>query len=104
MFGLVVHFTCADAAAAAGFDRLAADTVALIREREPGTLVYAVHRIEGQPLARVFYELYRDHAAFDVHERQAHTRRFLVARNQFLAADPEVEFLTLQTGKGVGDD
>jgi quinol monooxygenase YgiN len=101
VFGLVVHFTCADEAAAAGFDQLATETVELIRRHEPGTLVYAVHRIEGHPRVRVFYELYRDRAAFDEHERQAHTRRFLISRNQYLAGEPTVEFLTLQVSKGV---
>src|SRR5215469_2402352 len=101
MFGLSVRFTCKDADSAAGFDELVAETVAQIREREPGTLVYAVHAVEGKPLQRVFYELYRDRAAFDAHEEQPHTRRMLAERGQFLAAT-EVDFLTLLTGKGTG--
>jgi len=32
-----------------------------------------------QPLQRIFYELYRDRAAFDEHESEPHTRRFLAA-------------------------
>ena len=70
-----------------------------IRQHEPGTLVYAVHTVEGQPLQRIFYELYRDRAAFDAHEQQEHTRRFLADREQYLAS-VEVDFLALQTGKG----
>ena len=66
-FGLVVRFTLKDGAAAA-FDRLTAETVTKIRAHEPGTLLYAVHRVEGQPQSRVFYELYRDRAVFDEHE------------------------------------
>jgi hypothetical protein len=31
--------------------------VALIGEREPGTLMYVVHEFEDVPAARVFYEL-----------------------------------------------
>ena len=31
---------------------------------EPGTLVYASRLVDGQPLQRIFYELYRDEAAF----------------------------------------
>jgi quinol monooxygenase YgiN len=99
MFGLCVRFTCRDPASAAGFDQLAAETVPQIREREPGTLVYAVHRVEGRPLERIFYELYQDRAAFDAHERQPHTRRFLAARGQFLESY-EVDFLSLLAGKG----
>jgi quinol monooxygenase YgiN len=99
MFGLSVRFTCRDMASAEAFDNLVAETVPRISQHEPGTLVYAVHAVEGKPLERIFYELYRDRAAFDAHERQPHTRRFLAAREQFLAA-VEVDFLTLQAGKG----
>jgi quinol monooxygenase YgiN len=99
MFGLSVRFTCKDADSAEGFDKLVAETVAQIRQREPGTLVYAVHAVEGRPLERFFYELYRDRAAFEAHEEQAHTRRMLAEREQYLSAK-EVDFLSLLTGKG----
>jgi quinol monooxygenase YgiN len=99
MFGLSVRFTCRDTASAETFDDLVAETVPQISQHEPGTLVYAVHAVDGKPLERIFYELYRDRAAFDAHERQPHTRRFLAAREQFLAS-VEVDFLTLQAGKG----
>jgi quinol monooxygenase YgiN len=99
MFGLSVRFTCHDADSAVGFDRLVAETVPEIKKHEAGTLVYAVHTVEGQPLQRIFYELYRDRAAFDAHEEQSHTRRFLAAREQYLAS-VSVDFLTLQIGKG----
>jgi quinol monooxygenase YgiN len=101
MFGLCVRFTCRDTDSAAGFDRLVAQTVPAIRKHELGTLVYAVHKVEGQPLQRIFYELYRDRGAFDAHEGQAHTRFFLTEREQYLAS-VEVDFLTLQVGKGTG--
>ena len=47
--------------------------------------MYAVHSVEGKPLQRIFYELYRDRAAFDAHEGQPHVRRFLDEREQYLA-------------------
>jgi quinol monooxygenase YgiN len=103
MFGLSVRFTCKDADSAQGFDKLVAETVTQIKQHEPGTLVYAVHTVEGQPLQRIFYELYRDRAAFDAHEGQPHTRRMLADREQFLVS-VEVDFLTLQVGKGTGHD
>ena len=102
MFGLSVRFTCKDADSAEGFDKLVAETVAEIRRHEPGTLVYAVHTAEGKPLERIFYELYRDRAAFEAHEASPHTRRYLEARGQYLAST-EVDWLTLQAGKGTGE-
>ena len=98
MFGLMVRFTCKDQASAEAFDQLVSQTIKKIRESEPGTLVYAAHRVEGQPLQRIFYELYQDRAAFDAHEEQEHTRRFLGARDDLLASI-EVDFLQLQAGK-----
>ncbi len=99
MFGLSVRFTCKDEVSAQAYDRLVAETVEGIRACEPGTLVYATHTVEGQPLQRIFYELYRDKAAFDAHEAAPHTRRYLAEREHYLAST-EVDRLTPQTGKG----
>jgi quinol monooxygenase YgiN len=99
MFGLVVRFQLQDGATA-DFDRLAKMTVSEIQQHEPGTLVYAVHEVEAEPNSRVFYELYRDRAAFDEHERQVHTRRFLTERERYLSGPPQVDFLALQTAAG----
>ncbi len=99
MFGLVVRFTLKDGATA-DFDRLMEMTVPEIHRHEPGTLVYAVHQVDGEPNTRIFYELYRDRAAFDEHERQEHTRRFLAERERYLSGPPQVDFLALQTAAG----
>jgi quinol monooxygenase YgiN len=99
MFGLCARFTCKDQTSAEAYDRLVAGTVEAIRTGEPGTLVYATHTVEGQPLQRIFYELYRDRAAFEAHETSPHTRHYLDQRDQYLAST-EVDWLTLQTGKG----
>ncbi len=101
MFGLVVRFTCKDEESAEAFDRLVAETLEGIKNREPGTLVYVSHLVEGEPLRRVFYELYADRAAFDAHEEQEHTKRFLVRREELLSS-VEVEWVTAQVGKGIG--
>ena len=96
-FALVVRFTVRPGAEA-GFDDLIARTAIGIREREPGTLVYACHQVQGAPRERIFYELYRDRAAFDAHEQQEHVRHFLAAREEFLEATA-VDFMTLADGK-----
>lgn len=101
MFGLSVRFKCKDQASAEAYDQLVAETVEAIKAHEPGTLVYASHLVEGQPLQRFFYELYRDEDAFHAHEAAPHTRRYLEKRDQYLAST-EVDWLTLQTGKGTG--
>jgi quinol monooxygenase YgiN len=101
MFGLCVRFTCKDEASAEAYDELVAETIEAIKAHESGTLIYASHLVNGQPLQRIFYELYRDESAFHAHEAAPHTRRYLDERGQYLAST-DVDWLTLQTGKGTG--
>jgi quinol monooxygenase YgiN len=96
-FALVVRFTVRPGAEAE-FDSLIARTAAAIRDREPGTLIYACHQVTGAPRQRIFYELYRDRTAFDAHERQEHVKHFLAARDALLEST-EVDWLTLADGK-----
>lgn len=98
-FGLVVRFTL-HPGAGEGFDRLVAETVEQIRAHEPGTLIYDCHQVADEPDQRIFYELYRDRAAFDEHERQEHIRRFHEARTEFVHATT-VDFLSPTTTKTV---
>ena len=98
MFALIVRFHCRDEAAASDFDALVTATTQKIREYEPGTLAYTVHRVDGEPLQRIFYELYRDRDAFNAHEAQEYVKEFLEARDSFITSH-EVDFLspTIQT-------
>ncbi|MEV6575510.1 antibiotic biosynthesis monooxygenase [Streptomyces sp. NPDC051577] len=98
-FGLVVRFSLRDQESAMAFDELCATTLEGVTGAEPGTLAYLVHVPVGEPLVRVFYELYADRAAFDVHEAQPHTKHFLAQRGRYLA-DVEVTFLDVVGGKG----
>ncbi len=100
MFALVVRFYLRDNEAAVSFDELVAETAPKIQSEEPGTLIYAVHKVKDAPLSRVFYELYENRDAFDTHEQQDHTKRFLAEREQYLTG-ARVEFLEPPTGKGV---
>jgi quinol monooxygenase YgiN len=82
-FGLVVRFTVRRGHERE-FDELVAATVAAIRQHEPGTLLYGVHTVEGEPRSRIFYELYQNAAAFQAHEDQPHVRHFLTQRDRLL--------------------
>ncbi|MFG2639261.1 putative quinol monooxygenase [Streptomyces sp. NPDC048362] len=96
-FGLFVRFTLREGTAEA-FDALVRETAAGIRAHEPGTLVYACHEVEGAPNQRAFFELYADHAAFEEHERQLHTRHFLTERDKYVEKT-EVDRLQPYAGK-----
>jgi quinol monooxygenase YgiN len=100
MFGLVVRFNL-KTGTGEQFDALTRDVVAAIRQAEPGTLIYACHAVEGDADARIFYELYRDRAAFEDHERAEHVNLFHEQKEQYLVGEPRVEFLNLHVGKGV---
>ncbi len=100
MFALVVRFDLKDEDAADAFDSLVSRTAEGIAQHEPGTLVYATHRVAGEPLARVFYEVYADREAFEEHERQPHTLTFLSDRENYVASS-RVEFLEDGPSKGL---
>jgi quinol monooxygenase YgiN len=100
MFALVVRFDCRDEAAATRFDQLTAEVVDQITTKEPGTLLYATHAIEGEPLARVFYEVYRDRDAFQAHEVADHVVRFHAEKDP-LVVGRRVEFLTPGSSTGL---
>lgn len=64
----------------AEFDRLAERAAEGVRMNEPDTLVYVIHVVPKAPLQRIVYEIYRNRAAFESHERQPHIRRFVADR------------------------
>ncbi|SDP25617.1 Quinol monooxygenase YgiN [Nakamurella panacisegetis] len=93
MFVLVVRFDLPDAAAAEAFDGLVRAAVPDILASEPGTLTYVPHAVLDEPLARVFYEVYRDKAAHAAHEDRPATAAFL-ARVRELQPVIRVEAMT----------
>lgn len=100
MYGLVARFDLKDTGAAEAFDALVAETRELIRTAEPGTLVYAINKVDDAPLSRIFYEVYADRAAFEAHEGTSHVKRFLAERERHIA-NVRVEFLTPVGGKNL---
>ena len=83
------------------FDALVQRTVESIRTMEPGTLVYATHASSDDPRQRIFYELYRDRAAFEAHEHYAHVRAFLADRLAHVES-VEVQFLDVLSAHALG--
>jgi quinol monooxygenase YgiN len=96
-FALVVRFTVRPGSEEL-FDRLTQETAAGVREHEYDTLIYACHAVDRSPRQRIFYELYRNKAAFERHEAQDHVQRFSAERAAMVEST-EVDVLTLQDGK-----
>ena len=103
MIVTLLRVECRDDAAAAEFDALTAKVFQRVSDHEPSTLVFASHGVEGQPLTRVFYEVYRDQAAANLHARGKPLRE-LLAREDSLVAGVQIQQLTLAQAKGLPPD
>jgi quinol monooxygenase YgiN len=73
------------------FDRVADEAAEQVRAQEPDTLVYVIHTVPKAPMQRIFYEIYRDRAAYERHEQQPYIKRFVTARRPFVLATNVIE-------------
>ena len=89
-YGRILIFTLLEDRVAE-FDRLAEDTAEHVRTGEPDTLVYVIHLVPNAPMQRIFYEIYRDRAAFDSHESQPYLQRFVAERRACVLATNVIE-------------
>jgi hypothetical protein len=62
-----------------------------VRANEPDTLVYVIHTVPKAPMQRIFYEVYRDRAAYEHHEQQSYVKRFVTARRPYVLATNVIE-------------
>jgi quinol monooxygenase YgiN len=84
-YGRLSIFTLLDDKVAE-FDRLAERASEGVRTTEPDTLVYVIHVVPKAPMQRIIYEIYRDRAAMESHERQPHIQRFAEDRKACVLA------------------
>ena len=89
-YGLIAIYTLLEDRVA-DFDRIADQTAEEVRTHEPDTLVYVIHTVPKAPMQRIFYEIYRDRAAYDRHEQQAYIKRFATARRPCVLATNVIE-------------
>jgi quinol monooxygenase YgiN len=83
-------------------DALAAllvEQAAAVRAAEPGCLVYRPHRSTKDPDLFIFYEIYADRAALDVHAKGTHLAAFRKRREdeQLTEGAVEIELLRALT-------
>jgi quinol monooxygenase YgiN len=89
-YGLIAIYTLLDDKVA-DFDRIAEQAAEQVRANEPDTLVYVIHTVPKAPMQRIFYEIYRDRAAFERHEGQPYVKRFVTARRPCVLATNVIE-------------
>jgi quinol monooxygenase YgiN len=88
--GLIAIYTLLDDKVA-DFDRAADEVAEQVRSDEPDTLVYVIHTVPKAPMQRIFYEVYRDRAAYEQHEKQPYVQRFVTARRPYVLATNVIE-------------
>ncbi len=64
---------------------------AVVRQNEPGCIVYRLHRAVDDPELFLFYETYADAAAFDAHRRAPHLAQYRKRREAEGLTDGAVE-------------
>jgi quinol monooxygenase YgiN len=89
-YGLIAIYTLLEDRVA-DFDWIADQAAEEVRTHEPDTLVYVIHTVPKAPMQRIFYEIYRDRAAYDRHEQQAYIKRFVTARRPYVLATNVIE-------------
>jgi quinol monooxygenase YgiN len=61
------------------FEGAAGELIAYVKENEPGTLTYVLHRSTADPTEYVYYEVYTDQAALAAHGGSAAMQKFFGA-------------------------
>ena len=61
---------------------LLAEQAGVVRKNEPGCLAYRPHRSTKDPDLFIFYEQYKDDAAFDLHRKAPHLAAYRERREQ----------------------
>lgn len=70
---------------------LLAEQAGVVRSAEPGCLVYRVHRSTRDPELFLFYEMYVDEAAFDLHRSASHLAAYRQRREKEGLSEGAVE-------------
>jgi quinol monooxygenase YgiN len=76
---------------AATFEAEARKMIDHVQANEPGTLTYVCHRSTADPTAYLFYEVYRDQAAFAAHGGSPAMQAFFAALRGVVDGRPEIE-------------
>jgi quinol monooxygenase YgiN len=75
------------------FEVAAKQMIATVKESEPGTLSYVLHKNTKDATEFVYYEVYQDQAALDAHGKTDHMKAFGGKIGGLLAGRPEIAIL-----------
>jgi quinol monooxygenase YgiN len=77
----------------AEFEAAAKQMIATVKESEPNTLTYILHKNTKDATEFVYYEVYQDQAALDAHGKTDHMKAFGGKIGALLAGRPEISIL-----------
>jgi quinol monooxygenase YgiN len=101
LYGQITVYTLLDGREEA-FDRLADEAVRAARELEQDTLVYLCHEVVNAPTQRIFYQLFRDQATLQAHQRLPQVQRFLSESRTHVLVTNVIELRQLGGAKVTG--
>ena len=70
------------------------DMIKKVRAAEPGCDAYILHKSNDDPTLFVWYEVYKDQAAFDNHRKTDHMKEMGGRIKDLLDGRPSIEMLT----------
>ena len=73
--------------------------IGYVREKEPSTLRYTLHRGVGDPTQLLMYEQYADQAAVDTHGTSERIQRLFGTLGPLLDGQPSIEMYQEIAGK-----
>jgi quinol monooxygenase YgiN len=77
----------------AEFEAAAKQMIATVKESEPNTLAYVLHKNTKDATEFIYYEVYQDQAALDAHGKTDHMKAFGGKIGALLAGRPEISIL-----------
>ena len=87
----------------AEFERAILTNADCARTREPGCLRFDVSQKEDDPTAWLFYEMYKDSAAFEAHRASPHFAAYQEVADRALVSKTLTRWTTTDVAMGVGD-
>ena len=80
-------------------ERALGDMIEYVRNAEPGTRRYTLHRGVGDPTQLLMYEQYADQAALDTHGTSERIQQLFTTLGRLLDGQPSIEMYEEVAGK-----
>jgi quinol monooxygenase YgiN len=83
----------------AAFEQAAREMIDYVKQSEPGTLKYVLHRSTSDPTEFLFYEVYRDQAAMTAHSSSEAMGKLFATLGTLLDGRPTIAMYEEIAGK-----